>query len=118
MPVADRPDSQSDIAPRHHPKLWFSDGNIVIQAFPTHDGTSTGCQPVAYRVHRSILALHCAAFAELWENDASIMDSASKLVDGVPLMELPDDAKDLEVFLNALYFPKYASMNPTVIRIF
>ena len=82
--------------------VYMNDGNIILHANATEPGV-----PTLFRVHKSMLALHCAAFRALFGDDsAMMMDTASEQFEGLPLMETHDDAKDLEEFLRALYYPE------------
>jgi hypothetical protein len=69
--------------------IWYSDGSVVIQAECTQ-----------FRVHSSILSQHSPVLKEM------LAKPPVKLVDGCPLLFLPDDsARDINHFLNCLYVP-------------
>ncbi|KZV76846.1 hypothetical protein PENSPDRAFT_747402 [Peniophora sp. CONT] len=83
--------------------VYLNDGNIILHANATEPGAAT-----LFRVHKSILALHSATFRALFGDDsAMVLDNASEQFEGLPLMETHDDAKDLEDFLRALYYPEF-----------
>ncbi|KAI0055905.1 hypothetical protein BV25DRAFT_1921447 [Artomyces pyxidatus] len=84
--------------------LWLPDGNIIVRA------SSRATHPTRtfhmYKVHKFILAMHCAAFAALFEGPQMPFEDASEKHDGVPVMDLPDSPHDVGNFLKALYFPQ------------
>ncbi|KAF7329324.1 BTB domain-containing protein [Mycena kentingensis (nom. inval.)] len=85
--------SSNPDTPQRVPGLWFSDGNIVIQA-----GKSQ------YRVFHGILAARSEIFRDMLAIPQPERDVA-ELVDGCPLVQLPDDESDATAFLNAIYNP-------------
>ncbi|KAI0048879.1 hypothetical protein FA95DRAFT_1653360 [Auriscalpium vulgare] len=101
LPGVDEPGSAQVVPVVQSEELWFSDGNIIIRSLPS------GAPPIraVYKVHRSILSLHCSAFAALFEGpkDEAFI-AGSEHYEKLPLMDLPDDAEDLRHFLKALYF--------------
>ncbi|KAI0054914.1 hypothetical protein BV25DRAFT_1833474 [Artomyces pyxidatus] len=95
-------DSTEQIIIRESPDLWLKDGNLIIRTVskdspPTH---------TLYKVHKHILALHCSVFASLFDGPHDALDLGSEHRDGVPVMDLSDDADDVRDFLKALYFSK------------
>ncbi|KAI0048901.1 hypothetical protein FA95DRAFT_1604857 [Auriscalpium vulgare] len=84
------------------PDLWLEDGNIIIRTL------SQGTPPrhTLYKVHKHVLALHCSAFATLFNGPQGAFDVGSECHDGLPIMDLPDDPDDVSHFLKALYFPQ------------
>ncbi|KAJ7612166.1 hypothetical protein FB45DRAFT_1065528 [Roridomyces roridus] len=80
---------------RRFSKLWLEDGNIVIQA-----GNSQ------FRVHRSTLAACSPVFQDMFPLPQP-PDSDSELVDGCPLVQLHDSAKEVKAFLKAIFTPGY-----------
>ncbi|KAJ7612137.1 hypothetical protein FB45DRAFT_843428 [Roridomyces roridus] len=84
---------QVDDTPRRIPGLWFDDGNIVIQA-----GNSQ------FRVHRGILAARSPVFKDMLSFPQPL---DSELVDGCPLVRLPDVEAEVAVFLRAIFDPDY-----------
>ncbi|KAI0048890.1 hypothetical protein FA95DRAFT_986434 [Auriscalpium vulgare] len=79
--------------------LWLSDGNIIIRSVPVGASRTR----TLYKVHKSTLARHCDAFASLFDGPHAALDAGSEHRDGIPVMDLPDDADDLRHFLKALY---------------
>ncbi|KAF7323497.1 ABC transporter protein [Mycena chlorophos] len=83
--------------------LWFSDGNIVLQAGNTQFKVFQGILAVRSPIFRDMLAMPQAADVEL--------------VEGCPLVHMPDEEADAVAFLNAIYhpssFPSYP--NPTTL---
>ncbi|KAF8216824.1 hypothetical protein K438DRAFT_1536917, partial [Mycena galopus ATCC 62051] len=72
-------------------EIWFSDGNIVLQAARTQ-----------FRVHWGILALHSPIFRDM-QGLPQPPDQPS--VDGCSVVELSDDPVDVKIILKALYTP-------------
>jgi len=74
----------------HRPsELWFEDGNLIIQA-----GNSQ------FRVYRGVLAARSSVFQDML---AFPQPSDSELVEGCPLVHLPDTAGEVTVFLKAIF---------------
>ncbi|KAJ7494295.1 hypothetical protein B0H11DRAFT_1717361 [Mycena galericulata] len=82
-----------ETTPQRNPELWFEDGNIVIQA-----GNSQ------FRVHRGILAARSPVFQDML---AFPQPPDSELVEGCPLVRLPDSAAEVTVFLKAIFEPEF-----------
>nr|GAT49299.1 predicted protein [Mycena chlorophos] len=74
-------------------ELWFDDGNIVLQA-----------GLVQYKVYRGTLARHSPVFQDML---GFPQPAQAELVDGSPLVVLPDDVEDVTPFLRALFDPDY-----------
>lgn len=88
---------------RHHPALYYDDGNVVLSAF-TEDLT-----PQYFRIHRSILCVHSPVLAEMFaipplRNDGPNHEYA-ECYDGALFIQMPDTAEDTESLLNVLYDP-------------
>ncbi|KAI0054897.1 hypothetical protein BV25DRAFT_1833478, partial [Artomyces pyxidatus] len=83
-------------------ELWLDDGNLIVRT------TSKDSPPTQtlYKVHKRVLALHCSAFASLFDGPQAAFDVGSAQHEGIPVMDLPDAAEDVQLFLKALYFPK------------
>ncbi|KAG0707705.1 hypothetical protein DFH29DRAFT_895021 [Suillus ampliporus] len=75
--------------------LYYSDGSVVLLA--AHAGKTH-----AFRVHKSVLGSHSKVFADMF---ALPSGTANETYDGVDSVHMPDDAKDLEDLLRALYYP-------------
>ncbi|KAF7314946.1 BTB domain-containing protein [Mycena indigotica] len=86
--------------PRRIPELWFEDGNIVLQA-----------GNVQYRVFRSILARHSPVFRDMLSFP---QPADGEVVDGCPLVRIPDPEEETTPFLSALfdieYFPPFPAL--------
>jgi len=102
----------------HHPKLWVSDGNVVLSAVSL-DKTRT----ILFRVHKSMLSDQSEVFASMFampqgqENEGNLME----MYEGLPLVRLPDSAEELDALVNALRdtFPLYerSTLSDTPIRV-
>jgi BTB/POZ domain len=91
--MAKRHRSENDVEDPEGPpvraELWYSDGTVVVQAERTQ-----------FRVYAGILSQHSPVLKEM------LAKPAVELVDGCPLLFLPDDkAQDIEYLLNYLYVP-------------
>ncbi|KAF7353923.1 hypothetical protein MVEN_01078400 [Mycena venus] len=86
-------------------ELWFEDGNLVIQA-----GNSQ------YRVYRGVLAARSPVFQDMLSIP---QPPESELVDGCPLVWLPDAEAEVTSFLKALFDPQFFMPfpNPTQLEI-
>lgn len=74
-----------------HPDLWFNDGSIVLKV-----------QTTLFKVHRSTLASHSTVFADM----LGIPQPAQlEMMEGCPVVGLPDDAEDMARLLKAIYDP-------------
>lgn len=73
-------------------RLWFDDGNVILQAENTQ-----------FRVHRSLLSLQSNVFKDMFSMPQP-MDTATTLnVDRCPIITLSDKASDLEHVLSIFY---------------
>jgi hypothetical protein len=70
-------------------KLWFDDGNIVLQAENTR-----------FKVHRGILALHSTVFANMF---ADAQPTSDNDFEGCPFIYLSDPAPEVEVMLLEIF---------------
>lgn len=90
---------------RHHPELYFEDGNVVLSAC-ARDGVRR-----YYRVHRSILCIHSPVMADMFKipplRDSGPGHEIVETYDGVLHIQMPDTAEDIESFLQVLYDPQY-----------
>ncbi|KAJ7237036.1 hypothetical protein B0H12DRAFT_1190796 [Mycena haematopus] len=73
--------------------IWHTDGSVVLQAEQTQ-----------WKVHWTILALHSSYFRDLHAQPHPPKPSD---IDGCPIIELSDDAQDVEDILKALYIPTF-----------
>jgi hypothetical protein len=70
-------------------KIWFADGNLVIQAESTQ-----------FRVHGSVLSMHSSVLKDCF---AIPQPTEQESVEGCPLVHMPDYAADLECVFPILY---------------
>ncbi|GJE95933.1 hypothetical protein PsYK624_121250 [Phanerochaete sordida] len=82
---------------QRHPTLYKATGDIVVSA-TSEDLTHL------FRVHTVILAEHSPVFAGMLTLPKG-PDVDMQTYDGVPVVHLPDDAKDVESLLVLLYSP-------------
>ncbi|KAI5119034.1 hypothetical protein M0805_001857 [Coniferiporia weirii] len=100
-----------------HPTLYFDDGNIVLSAVSnthnellrainnTPDGSDTSApQTLLFRVHRSILMENSDIFRDMLELPES-PSGVNEKYDGVPVVQMPDSAKEIEDILKVFYRP-------------
>ncbi|KAF7967490.1 hypothetical protein HWV62_34055 [Athelia sp. TMB] len=83
-------------APVRSNLLWFSDGNIVLQAGGTQ-----------FKVHQSILARHSAVFKDMFTVPQPI--KGNEVVDGCHLVHVSDSASEFTVALEAIFLRKWVS---------
>lgn len=81
----------------NHPSLWLDEGNIILRA------RSDNQQVIRFCVHR-FLAHHSPIFRDMFALPAP---SDAETLGGLPVVDLQDKAEDVEVFLKALYTPRY-----------
>ncbi|TRM56923.1 hypothetical protein BD626DRAFT_516849 [Schizophyllum amplum] len=72
-------------------KIWYDDGNLVIQAERTQ-----------FRVHRGILSKQSVFFRDM-KDLPQPSNAAEALVDGCPVIELQDEAEDVWYMLHCIY---------------
>lgn len=85
--------------------LYFVDGNIILRAYCADKRAHS-----LFRVHKSLLALNCLFFRDLFgdsSDSSNLFDASSDKYDGLPVMDMQDDPQDVESFLRALYIPGY-----------
>ncbi|KAJ7680587.1 hypothetical protein DFH06DRAFT_1404964 [Mycena polygramma] len=82
---------------RHDPDFYIDDGNVVLAAKDSDSENST----VYFRVHRSTLVKHSPeVFGNMFAMPCPpVMDQ----YDGVPLVNMPDDAAALRGLIAILY---------------
>ncbi|KAJ7729771.1 hypothetical protein B0H16DRAFT_1586302, partial [Mycena metata] len=86
-------------SPKRVEELWFEDGNILLQA-----GDSQ------YRVYRGVLAARSPVFRDML---AFPQPPDSEVVDGCPLVRLPDCDKEVTFLLKALFDPEFLRPFPS-----
>ncbi|KAF8216742.1 hypothetical protein K438DRAFT_2081667 [Mycena galopus ATCC 62051] len=82
-------------APKTRSETWISDGNVVLQAGNTQ-----------FRVHWGVLARNSSVFYDM---QGLPQPPEQPIVDGCPVVELPDSATDVEYLLKTLYVPTFLS---------
>ena len=80
---------EGSVGPTRSQRVWFDDGNVVLQAENVH-----------LRVHRSILSKHSVILASLL--DGPQPDGEVK-VEGCPVLRLHDASRDVEDIILVLY---------------
>ncbi|TDL25286.1 hypothetical protein BD410DRAFT_896201 [Rickenella mellea] len=92
------------------PDIWFSDGNIVIVVIETDENAR---RRHLYKVHKSILSMHSPVWRDMFGLPQSFNSPASgDCYNGVPVVILPDDVKDVDDLLSAIYKPTEFQMKP------
>ncbi|PSR75832.1 hypothetical protein PHLCEN_2v8864 [Hermanssonia centrifuga] len=84
-------------APKRHSTLYLHDGDIILSS-PNNDNTN-----VLFRVHRAILTHHSAVFSSILSIPSP--PESNEIYEGAPLIQLTEDANDVEALVNALYNP-------------
>jgi hypothetical protein len=78
--------------------LYFEDGSVVLSADDSDGNT------IYFRVHMSVLRKNSPVFRDMFSIPSPV---AIDLYDGVPLVHVHDDAKEMKEFLQVLYDPWY-----------
>ncbi len=81
--------SLPDDTVEHSAEFWFEDGNVVLQAEATQ-----------FRVHRSILSRHSPIMYDCF---LCTQPEDAPMVEGCPLVHLPDLAEDISNMCGLLY---------------
>ncbi|KAI0048860.1 hypothetical protein FA95DRAFT_1604825 [Auriscalpium vulgare] len=84
---------EPDVEDIESPELWFNDGNIIIRSIP--DTRTTPPRRMLYKLHKFVLAMHCAVFASLFDGPQDAFAAGSEHRDGLPVMDLSDDLEEL-----------------------
>ncbi|KZP23501.1 hypothetical protein FIBSPDRAFT_823475 [Athelia psychrophila] len=88
-----RTDEETGIGPVTRSNIWFEDGNIVLQAEQTR-----------YKVYRGTLAQNSTVFNDMLSfPQPSGPASDREMVEGCPVVQLSDSAKDVGFVLRALF---------------
>jgi len=78
--------------------LYFEDGSVILSAKDT-DGNF-----VYFRIHKSVLAKQSSIFKDMF----SLPPPADMDVyDGLPLVQVHDNSKELKEFLQVMYDPRW-----------
>ncbi|KAJ7772647.1 hypothetical protein DFH07DRAFT_953107 [Mycena maculata] len=85
---------------RQDPDFYLEDGNIVLAAKDSKNRTTY------FRLHKSILVRNSPTFADM---SAMPPPPSMDQHDGIPLVEMPDDANALRDFIAFLFDPKCVS---------
>lgn len=82
--------------------LSFADGTIILRVYSPEKHIYN-----MFRVHKSILSTNSGVLSALFgpSRQTNLLESSSEKYDGLPVMDMQDNAKDLEDFLRALYIP-------------
>ncbi|KAF7329370.1 hypothetical protein MKEN_00198600 [Mycena kentingensis (nom. inval.)] len=78
--------------PRNVDELWFSDGNIIIQA-----------ENLRFRVFKGILAARSPVFSDMMSLPAPAEPDAQDSEDGCPLVRMHDSGDEATRFLKAIF---------------
>ena len=81
--------------PERHPRLWYDDGNIILQAERTQ-----------FKFYKGLLARHSQVFADMLAvvpHNQEALHGAS--AEGCPVVELTDAAQDVRFMLLWLLEP-------------
>lgn len=78
--------------------LYFEDGSVVLSADDSDGNT------IYFRVHMSVLRKNSPVFRDMFSIPSPV---AIDQYDGVPLVHVHDDAKEMKEFLQVLYDPWY-----------
>ncbi|KAJ6509171.1 hypothetical protein C8R47DRAFT_1208369 [Mycena vitilis] len=92
-----------DYVPQRSPELWFDDGNLIVQA-----------EDRQFRVYRGVLAARSPIFQDMLSFP---QPSDSELVEGCPLVRLPDSALEVTAFLRAIFDSDFFEAHPCPTRI-
>ncbi|KAJ6630419.1 hypothetical protein B0H10DRAFT_1774514 [Mycena sp. CBHHK59/15] len=84
--------------PQRFKDLWFDDGNLVLRA----EGNM-------YRVYRGILAARSPVFKDMF---ALPQPADAEVIEGCPVVRLPDPALEVTVFLRAIFDPVFFEPYP------
>jgi hypothetical protein len=87
-----RPDESRD------EDLYFEDGNVIIST------SSGGDDLIYFRVHKSVLSKQSVVFRDMFSLPS--VSDVDTMYDGVPLVRVHDDAKELKQFLQGIYDPR------------
>jgi hypothetical protein len=89
LPVERKEEETNQVKVVRSSKFWFEDGNVVLQAEHTQ-----------FRVHRSVLSIHCPIFQDMF---VCSQPENGPMVDGCPLVHLPETMEDVRNFVKILY---------------
>ena len=115
---AARPSGQLEVL--KHWQHFYDDGNLILRTQGNTGETGASLEEsepkiVLYRVHKSLLALHSPIFRSMF--DASSPSAGDDTYDGVPVVDMPDKAYDVQLLLDGIYAPTYVQL-ALLLRIF
>ncbi|KAL1692010.1 hypothetical protein GGG16DRAFT_52395 [Schizophyllum commune] len=84
-------------------KIWFDDGNIVLQA-----------ENVQCKFYKGLLATYSPFFRDAFAIPQPRVDSDMDTVDGCQIMRLPDAAADVEYMLSFILESKSSTLTPCI----
>lgn len=85
-------------SPKRHETLWLSDGNVIL-------ATKT----LLFCVHKSVLAMRSSVFKDMFglssasDGDSEVIGIVPELCEGIPMVSLEDEGKDVEHLLKTIY---------------
>lgn len=77
-------------------KLWFDDGTVILRA-----------QNTVFRVYKGILARESSVFRDMFSLPQPEKDQGVCADSGCPVVEVQDDAEEMELFLSVIFNPRY-----------
>lgn len=84
---------------QQHPNLYFQDGDVILSApLPSDKGTTL------LRVHRVVLSHHSPVFKDMFAFPSN--PQVNEMLDGVPVVRMPDDGDELAGLISAFYNPE------------
>ncbi|KAI5117801.1 hypothetical protein M0805_004561 [Coniferiporia weirii] len=90
-----------------HPTLYFDDGNIILSAVSSTQNqqkNQTDAQTLLFRVHKSLLKERSVIFRDMLELP-EVPSGVNEIHDAVPVVRMPDSAKEVEDMLKIFYRP-------------
>ena len=85
--------------PMQHKTLFFPDGDIILAAQDTTKAI------VLFRIHKFMLSRWSQVFADMFALPTNPQVQVNETYDDVAVVEMADDAGDLEKLLGVLYDP-------------
>jgi len=83
--------------------LYFEDGSVILSAKDA-DGAL-----VYFRIHKSVLERQSSVFKDMFSVPSP---AETDLYDGLPLVHVHDDSKELKEFLQVMYDPGWVAFDP------
>ncbi|KAL0947482.1 hypothetical protein HGRIS_013587 [Hohenbuehelia grisea] len=77
--------------PARHPELSFDDANVIFVASDS---------PIQFYLHKGVVSAHSSVFAEMFTMP---VPADAETHNGLPIVRLPDEYADLEVFFQFMY---------------